>query len=644
MSNLPNEILAFFDRTTREFHFNHRPSWLRSELLDLVWVVDNNQDLRIVNGEIRGGTRIRWDHDLPNGSMASQKNQTLARQCRAITVWAHDGTIGLGGNSLRSIKHFHLFLHWMTEFFMNRYGDRFSQHGFKIVVVEDLVDFFETYEAGGVTATSQVIPRWEQFLRAQGLNPTEVDKVREFLTTVNAYDKKGRLLDSYLASATRMRSGRPRRLQQFSKYLERFEGQPANVHYTVPVQRTASLARWAVILSRTLNFIPEFEHSELSDVVRVAEAVRPYIDRPNGRTATLPISVGRKLLANCCDWMLNIYPKIYEFVLKVQQKIEFGSNGRRGGLIKAISLAERRIAIDPQLSNIADRWQRTPSGPTYGESQHMALTTSVVLLKLHNAVCYVLLGMLGCGRLNEVISLRAAPMHGVASKTVEFSIQKSGIDNTRRIMAKPMPQIAVDCLISLTKLKSVCSSIRPSADPLSEECAFFSFNARGLGLITKSDVNGLLRELSLTLDLRTSKGELWLLRSHELRRYFAMSFFHSEGNENSLPALTWFMGHSDIEKTWRYVKESLTGKEMSASEAAMARAAIYSNDQTKSVCALRALVLKYFGCKSMTLLGEDEVQDYLEMMAEEGLYSASPIQIQCRGQKVFTVLITMIKD
>lgn len=119
-----------------------------------------------------------------------------------------------------------------------------------------------------------------------------------------------------------------------------------------------------------------------------------------------------------------------------------------------------------------------------------------------------------------------------------------------------------------------------------------------------------------------------------------MTFFHSEGEESSLPALAWLMGHHDVEETWRYVKESMTGKEISHAEACMAMAAVNSGDSSESAQRLKALLFKHFGCDDLAVLDHDDVLEYLEMLSEERKISVRPIQIATGDRSTFTVLIS----
>ncbi|WP_349735810.1 hypothetical protein [Pseudomonas jessenii] len=641
MDKLPEGLVAFFDRTAREYTSVHKPDWLLSEVSENVWRVDNKNNLRLVNGNLKGGTVLRWDRDLPGGVWNDDQYATLLEQCKQIVIWAHDGVIGLSGNSLRTIAAFHNYLYWFVEFLVLRLGDEFRVKGFGLAGVDDLVDFLEAFELGGVCGTSHFIERWENYLCDEaGIEPSNILGTIEYLRANNAYSAVGKVKSSFVGAALKVRSRRVRVLSKFVKYLTRYESCLPCRNFNEGNTQVVNYARWVIVFSRTLAYLPEFATVELADTESVVEAVKPFRLRPDNRTATIPSAVGRKLLGSCCNWMLDVYPKLIGFVSLIGQRM-IGSPYVDAGLTKRIAIIEADLVIDPDLLEIVENWRRTPYGPTLGETSQSNMTSTSILLRLHNAVCYVFIGMLGCCRRQEVTELPSLQVGDTDTKNIQVALRKTGVDNSRRVLDKPMPKIAIDCLASLRDLKSICKNIIIPNDPLVDKLAFFSFGWNGLAPLDSTAVNGLLTEISLIFDLRDDDNKVWLLRSHELRRYFAMTFFHHGGNENTLPALSWFMGHNNIERTWQYIKEGLTGKELSASEASMATSAVYSDDQTSNVKILRSTVLKYFGCDSMSMLSKDEVQEYLEMMSGRGFYSARPVQIQCGRQKVFTVLISI---
>ncbi|HFL7940762.1 TPA: hypothetical protein ACG5DM_003839 [Pseudomonas putida] len=641
MSVLPELFSKFFDDSVRQFTVNHKPSWLISDMESDVWLVDNKGDLRMVNGKFEGGTNIRWDKDFPGGWLSSPQYTLIREQFRSVLIWSHDGPIALLGNSLRDIKFFHRALYWFLEFLDLRYDSLFREKGLVVASIEDLIDFLDLYQSGGVTATSDMIARWEKFLVYAQVDPNNVDAAKAYLLENEAYGEDGKLNSKFIANALCIRTHRVRQLEPFSAYLNRYEFSQRTRSDRDPQRVTGAVARIMIVVSRALATMPELSIIDLARTDRVIEALKSFKRFGVGRTRTLPIAVGQKLLRGCCDWMVNVYPKVQIFLKELEASIEPEALSVEGGVIARIIRAEENIKIDPKLVQIAGHWRRRPSDPSRQQRLQNAMPVVLILLRLHIAVCYSLIGLLACCRRKEVTEILDLSLSEGPSRTVPVALRKTGIDSSRRVMHKPVPQIVIDCLSSLSALKGVCLNMHAKDDPQLRRMAFFQFGLQGISVLDPESINGLLTELSLHLDLRENNGRQWLLRSHELRRYFAMTFFNMAGEENSLPALSLFMGHANIERTWRYVKESLTGKELTVAEAAMARSAICSDDKSENVQYLRAVVLKYFGCNSIELLAADEVQDYLEVLAEDGVFTATPVQIQCAGHEMFTILISL---
>lgn len=118
-----------------------------------------------------------------------------------------------------------------------------------------------------------------------------------------------------------------------------------------------------------------------------------------------------------------------------------------------------------------------------------------------------------------------------------------------------------------------------------------------------------------------------------------MSFFHFGGLENSLPALSWMMGHEEMYRTWTYIQEDLTGSEISSVEASLAANAVRSDDDRIALEQLRNLLRRHFGVSDLAVLDESELHDYLELLQSQGVYTARPGQIRTSEGVRYTVFI-----
>lgn len=642
---LPAEIRNFFERTTRKVTGLYKPTWLVNALESSTWIVDSGVVVRDVDGTVKGGERLNWDRLLPKGRFTSRVYAVPLEQARMIVVCAHDGAFKVA-KSLRGIRHFHLYLLWLVEFLAVRYGERFIKEGFSIFGVDDIVEFLGAAEIGGVSGTGAFIQRWEEYL-SESTNGIEPASLSAHLEKLGALDGNGNLNLRFAASALGIDYKRLSQSQEFKKYLAHVfncePGSQLNDDDDGRLKLTVALSIWMVTFCELLSSLPIKSQAEIEDHYLVLDIVRPFRNRGDGRTRTLPLSTGRSLMFGCSKWMIDIYPALNIYLnelIPLSRSIIDDSNFSP---FTALSIAEEIIPIPDGLASTFDVYKRMQSDSRVSEAKiRTKFPFSIFLLRLHTAVCFCLAGVLTSCRRGELVELGTEASYEIAGRFyLSVLLRKTGIDNIREPMEKPIPRLVDECLASLNELKELWQNIAPSSDTLFASQAFFKVNVRGAFPFTVADAYVVLKELSEFLGLVDCSGERWVVLPHELRRYFAMTFFHFGGLENSLPALSWFMGHDDIEKTWRYIKESLTGKELSASEAALATSAVCSDDQSHGVKQLRHILLKHFGSEKINIMHEDELRDYLELLSEKGVYTATPIQINAGKRKKYTVAISI---
>ncbi|EPH9811379.1 hypothetical protein ACS37B_000653 [Pseudomonas aeruginosa] len=640
---LPVEIRNFFERTTRKVTALYKPTWLLNELESSTWIVDSGVSVRDVDGTMKGGVRLSWDRLLPNGRFTSRVYAVPLEQARMIVVCAHDGAFKVA-RSLRGISHFHLYLLWLVEFLAVRYGEKFINEGFSIFGADDIVEFLGAAEVGGVSGTGAFIQRWEEYLSksTEGVDPVSLSA---HLEKLGALDSNGKLNLRFAASVLGIDYKRLSQSTEFRKYFANdlngeTRSQPDD---SERLKLTAGLSNWLVTFCELLSLLPIKSQAEIDDHYLILDIVRPFRAQGDGRTKTLPLSTGRSLMFGCSRWMINIYPALRVYlneIIPLSRSIIDDSNV---SLFTALSISEEIVPIPDVLASTFYLNKRMQSDSLVSDAKIRAkFPFSIFLLRLHTAVCFCLTGVLTSCRRGELVELDSKASYKVAGRFyLSVMLRKTGIDNIREPMEKPIPRLVDECLASLNELKALWQSIAPSSDTLFLSQAFFKVNVRGASPFTVADAYVVLKELSEFLGLVDNSGERWVVLPHQLRRYFAMTFFHFGGLENSLPALSWFMGHDDIEKTWHYIKESLTGKELSASEAALATSAVCSDDQSNGVSQLRHILLKHFGSEKINVMHEDELRDYLELLSEKGVYTATPIQINVGKRKKYTVAISI---
>jgi hypothetical protein len=56
-----------------------------------------------------------------------------------------------------------------------------------------------------------------------------------------------------------------------------------------------------------------------------------------------------------------------------------------------------------------------------------------------------------------------------------------------------------------------------------------------------------------------SAGRRYYIRTHQMRRFFAMTFFWA-GGFGGLDTLRWFLGHTNVEHVYHYITETVPGE------------------------------------------------------------------------------------
>lgn len=277
--------------------------------------------------------------------------------------------------------------------------------------------------------------------------------------------------------------------------------------------------------------------------------------------------------------------------------------------------------------------------------------TVIDAMGINTAVIAGLIAALSLRRRGEVLTLNrdCAFLRG-QRPYLQFDLEKVGIDGVRDTVSRPIPTFLYETLIEYQSFSNtlVASETYRSADPFLAKRLFILPTDTG-GKILDSNNLGIYLDLfsdwiQVPLD---SNNRRWYIRMHECRRFGAMSFFRLSGMDASLPALSWFLGHKSIKETWRYVQDELTGKELTQCEVAMAHEAIINANHRSNIegaDALNSAVLRHFGVDRLDVISPCDVDEFLEILHEEGVYRIELHSLCTAEDRAHTILIHMIKD
>lgn len=642
IDSLPAPLHNFFKSTERCVEELYQPAWLLSALDDEKWIVGSTADVRSVAGVIKGGIRISWRKKLPSGTLTDPKYALVLEQSKLILVWAFDGALPKLIGSLRTFASFHAFLFRLTEYLDYKYQTAFREKAFGVLTVEDILDFLERTIESGVCGTGFFIERWLESIAKNISADASRAEVVSYLLRCNAFEKPGKISLVFVGDSIGVDANRLAGSDTFKSYISMYARNSVEYEKVSVTDKTVTqIVDWFVSFAQVVASLPIASSPEFDDPALLSGLLRGYRGISIGRTKTMPRSVARQLIGQVCKWMAEVAPPLEIYISDiVRAACVLREDTPLLNSFAAIRSAELQVPVPSKLIEVKSFYEKIQEGKPIDHP--LAAPISLKMVRLHAGVCFVLIALLSCSRRSEVMELHLEDLQYKSGLGyLQIFLRKTGCNSSRRKILKPIPGIVGDSVASLGRLKISLMRLFECKDALLLDRVFFKTSQFGLGPMISGDIYIPLRELSKFLQLKDHSGNEWIVRPHQLRRYFALSFFHDSGAENSLPALSWFMGHADIEGTWRYVKESLTGREITAAEAAMATSAVCSDDESDGAVKLRKLLFEHFGCSNISLMDEDSIQDYLQLLAEEGVFTATPVQVIWGKQKRISVLISI---
>lgn len=233
----------------------------------------------------------------------------------------------------------------------------------------------------------------------------------------------------------------------------------------------------------------------------------------------------------------------------------------------------------------------------------------------------IVTGTLMARRQAELVELQAGQCFDESRTRLLFRNRKAGIGSLRPLIARPIPEIAVDSLARLERLQE--GLIRIGA--IKAYTSIFSPpKTRGkVGLVR---LNSHVYNCNLDIFCDWSEtpldkdGRRFYIRQHQLRRFFAMLFFYG-GGFGGLETLRWFLGHADPAHLWHYITESTPGATIRSIAAEWATKSLVEGN---SLNGLEEIVLEHFQTRDFSILEEEVISTYVEHLLSEGTVAIEP--------------------
>jgi len=261
-----------------------------------------------------------------------------------------------------------------------------------------------------------------------------------------------------------------------------------------------------------------------------------------------------------------------------------------------------------------------------------------LLMVLFGAI-HVTIAALSARRVSELVDRPVNRCLDQGETFLIFENRKSGSHETRQTELRPVPPIAVRMI----------KDIRHFQERLIQRGHLDNF--RSVLAYPKQTKGCLVQDQSISnsshLDMFCdfvempcdSKNHRYYIRSHQLRRFFAMAFLWS-GTASGSDTLSHFLGHTDPEHLYRYISEDTRGGALVSVKAGLAAQILDENRELKDQIA--ALLVDRFSIKKFSILTEEELALYIEDLLEEGSVTVEPEFFEDAAGKRYQVCVRVL--
>lgn len=377
------------------------------------------------------------------------------------------------------------------------------------------------------------------------------------------------------------------------------------------------------------------------------KAIRQVLDlKASGRTRTLPQEVVCDSLRNSIEFALEYGDQLVDSYLSLVRAAKYANVN--------CSTYNRTHDITPFLTKkIRNFGVKTWSISEKGKSHKIGYVRPrradyfqrfranqglLELLRVLYGCAQICVGTIMARRQGEMVDLIAGNCLDKSETRLVFFNRKSGIAGMRKKEARPIPPVAVKLIKQLERLQ----------DGLIDQ----KIMARRTNLFAYPTLSGdnLVNLLYVRLDRSfeifcdyfevplNANGERYYIRQHQLRRFFAMTFFWGR-SFGGMETLRWFLGHTDVEHLYHYITEVTPGEVLRSVKANYATELIKNlPDEAES---LASLLEQHYGTRKFSVLDSEELEQYIEELLKDGRVEVEPEFINTPDGQDYRILVTI---
>ncbi|WP_297460731.1 hypothetical protein [Ferrovum sp.] len=359
----------------------------------------------------------------------------------------------------------------------------------------------------------------------------------------------------------------------------------------------------------------------------------------SNRFATLPSQVVLNSVKNAIEFHLQYAEglafSLKNLLLKIQEKLANANEGARTSVAKLISPKEFSALLHPQMQRIGvEKWTISKE-----KNYFDALRSNKglgELLRIYYGSVQIVVSALMARRQTEIVNLKTDSCLDESKRYLVFRKAKSTrlLEGRRVQVARPIDEIAVEMIEKLIEIHR-----------LYIEIGFTNKTGHLFDLVSMQNptkmlpVHGYHHGYAQNFDLFCDyfetplrDGKRFYIRTHQLRRFFALSFFWGSGF-GGMDTLRWFMGHTDLQHLYHYITENTPGEVLRHAKSQFLAETL--NEHTE----LRELISDRYGTVDFTVLSTGDLEEYIDELILSGEVDLEPEFIDDDNGQSYRILV-----
>lgn len=357
-----------------------------------------------------------------------------------------------------------------------------------------------------------------------------------------------------------------------------------------------------------------------------------------GRYRTLPISLVFNSINNALEFYLKHSKDLFEMIELITYEkdrlFDFSTTSSEFSSFILKNASVNLIEIGLSCYTISNTSNKKNINIDYFDR----LRANYGLIELYEVLIgsvLVILGAITARRQGEIIDLdinclspNVEPnmeIGGFDEYSLIFDNRKSGDNVDREKISRPIPKIIAKIIWDFVvfKKKLTDNGFEFKNNSLLFCFAKFSISDKQVDVAKANFCLNTFCDYFETPTVKTDNGiKRFYIRQHQLRRFFAMTFFWGSGFDG-LGTLSYFLGHTDPRHIYHYITENIPGEVLKGVEAQRILYGFSSKD-IDNLGRLKSILKSRFGVSDIEIRTISEIIDYLEDEVKDGHISTTP--------------------